>query len=292
MGETSSPRTRARAGSRMRRRASASCSVSRRITASVEMHCSANTKNTQQRGDRRRRRRRARPVRGSTSARIARAQRRVVVVRRGVDLGAASRRSPRARRGSRAGRRRSSSRSRAARSRGSSAWPALPAALCSSVRRAASGGRRARRRRLRGNVQQHPEHDRARSRMIVPARRRNARALPHTWRATRLRGRACGTAAAPGRTAAPSPRSSVRSSSAADHERRDARRAGTARAARGPGGRAARRPRTAGTKAPISSAYTGSRAEQVISGATRIVTRRSRGDGIVRVAMIPGTAHA
>jgi hypothetical protein len=30
-------------------------------------------------------------------------------------------------------------------------------------------------------------------------------------------------------------------------------------------------------KAPISSAYTGSRAEQVISGAIMIVTQRSRG---------------
>ena len=49
---------------------------------------------------------------------------------------------------------------------------------------------------------------------------------------------------------------------------------------------------TAGTNAAISSVYTGSRAEQVMNGATRIVASRSRGDGIVRVAMMPGTAHA
>ena len=44
--------------------------------------------------------------------------------------------------------------------------------------------------------------------------------------------------------------------------------------------------------APISSAYTGRRAEQVISGATMIVARRSRGSWIERVAMIPGIAQA
>ena len=44
--------------------------------------------------------------------------------------------------------------------------------------------------------------------------------------------------------------------------------------------------------APISSAYTGRRAEHVISGATMIVARRSRGSWIERVAMIPGIAHA
>ena len=44
--------------------------------------------------------------------------------------------------------------------------------------------------------------------------------------------------------------------------------------------------------APISSAYTGSRAEQVISGATRIVASRSRGSWMLRVAMMPGTAQA
>ncbi len=45
-------------------------------------------------------------------------------------------------------------------------------------------------------------------------------------------------------------------------------------------------------KAPISSAYTGSRAEHVISGATRMVTSRSRGSWIVRVAITPGMAQA
>ena len=38
--------------------------------------------------------------------------------------------------------------------------------------------------------------------------------------------------------------------------------------------------------------YTGSRAEQLISGATRIVASRSRRFSITRVAMMPGTAHA
>ena len=53
-------------------------------------------------------------------------------------------------------------------------------------------------------------------------------------------------------------------------------------------------PRTGvlGTKAAISRVYTGSRAEQVISGETRIVAIRSRDEGMVRVAMMPGTAHA
>lgn len=45
-------------------------------------------------------------------------------------------------------------------------------------------------------------------------------------------------------------------------------------------------------KAPISSAYTGSRAEQVINGAIMIVTRRSRGLAMVRAAMMPGIAQA
>jgi hypothetical protein len=45
-------------------------------------------------------------------------------------------------------------------------------------------------------------------------------------------------------------------------------------------------------KAPISSAYTGRRAEQVISGATRMVARRSRGSWMLRVAMMPGIAQA
>ena len=44
--------------------------------------------------------------------------------------------------------------------------------------------------------------------------------------------------------------------------------------------------------APISSAYTGRRAEHVISGAIRMVARRSRGSEIVRVAMMPGIAQA
>ena len=48
----------------------------------------------------------------------------------------------------------------------------------------------------------------------------------------------------------------------------------------------------AGMKAPISSAYTGRRAEQVISGATMMVTRRSRQWAMVRVAMMPGIAQA
>jgi hypothetical protein len=47
-----------------------------------------------------------------------------------------------------------------------------------------------------------------------------------------------------------------------------------------------------GTKAAISRVYTGSRAEQVISGETRMVAIRSRDEGMVRVAMMPGTAHA
>ena len=40
------------------------------------------------------------------------------------------------------------------------------------------------------------------------------------------------------------------------------------------------------------SAYTGRRAEQVISGAIMMVARRSRGFWMVRVAMIPGMAQA
>ncbi|KAG1390077.1 hypothetical protein G6F59_015320 [Rhizopus arrhizus] len=47
-----------------------------------------------------------------------------------------------------------------------------------------------------------------------------------------------------------------------------------------------------GMNAPISSAYTGRRAEQVISGATRIVARRARGSWMLRVDMMPGTAQA
>src|SRR5437870_12682660 len=45
-------------------------------------------------------------------------------------------------------------------------------------------------------------------------------------------------------------------------------------------------------KAPMSKMYTGSRAEQLMSGATRMVARRSRRFSITRVAMMPGTAHA
>ena len=45
-------------------------------------------------------------------------------------------------------------------------------------------------------------------------------------------------------------------------------------------------------KAPISSAYTGRRAEQVISGAIMIVTSLSRGLAMLRVAMMPGIAQA
>ncbi len=44
--------------------------------------------------------------------------------------------------------------------------------------------------------------------------------------------------------------------------------------------------------APISNAYTGSRAEQVISGAIRMVARRSRGSWMLRVPMMPGIAQA
>ncbi len=40
------------------------------------------------------------------------------------------------------------------------------------------------------------------------------------------------------------------------------------------------------------SAYTGSRAEHVMSGASMMVARRSRGLAIVRVAMMPGIAQA
>ena len=48
----------------------------------------------------------------------------------------------------------------------------------------------------------------------------------------------------------------------------------------------------AGMNAAISSAYTGRRAEQVMSGAIMMVVRRSRQLGMVRVAMMPGIAHA
>ena len=45
-------------------------------------------------------------------------------------------------------------------------------------------------------------------------------------------------------------------------------------------------------KAAISSMYTGSRAEQVMNGVTRIVASLSRLFSMVRVAIIAGTAHA
>ena len=44
-----------------------------------------------------------------------------------------------------------------------------------------------------------------------------------------------------------------------------------------------------GMKAPISSAYTGNRAEQVMSGAIMMVTSRSRQWVMERVAITPGT---
>ena len=42
----------------------------------------------------------------------------------------------------------------------------------------------------------------------------------------------------------------------------------------------------------MSSRYTGKRAEQLMSGATRIVASRSRRFSMTRVAMMPGTAQA
>ena len=50
--------------------------------------------------------------------------------------------------------------------------------------------------------------------------------------------------------------------------------------------------RFSGMHAAMSSVYTGSLAEQLISGATRIVTSRSFLLSIVRVAMMPGIAQA
>src|SRR4051812_42111959 len=50
--------------------------------------------------------------------------------------------------------------------------------------------------------------------------------------------------------------------------------------------------RAPGISAAITSVYTGSRAEHVISGTTIIVRIRSRRRSIVRVAVIAGTAHA
>ena len=45
-------------------------------------------------------------------------------------------------------------------------------------------------------------------------------------------------------------------------------------------------------KAEINNAYTGKRAEQVIMGAIKMVTKRSREFEILLVAMIPGIAQA
>ncbi len=45
-------------------------------------------------------------------------------------------------------------------------------------------------------------------------------------------------------------------------------------------------------KAPISSVYTGRRAEQVMSGAMNTVTHLVRRSEIVRAAMMPGMAQA
>ena len=47
-----------------------------------------------------------------------------------------------------------------------------------------------------------------------------------------------------------------------------------------------------GINTAIMRAYTGSRAEQLISGATRTVTKRSLRISMVRVAMMPGIAQA
>jgi hypothetical protein len=50
--------------------------------------------------------------------------------------------------------------------------------------------------------------------------------------------------------------------------------------------------RLGGNSAAMTSAYTGRRAEHVMSGTTIIVSVRSRCRSIVRVARIAGTAHA
>jgi len=49
---------------------------------------------------------------------------------------------------------------------------------------------------------------------------------------------------------------------------------------------------TSGMNAAIISAYIGRRALQLINGATKIVTIRSRRFPITRVAIMPGTAQA
>ena len=47
-----------------------------------------------------------------------------------------------------------------------------------------------------------------------------------------------------------------------------------------------------GTNAPMSSAYTGSRALQLMNGAIMMVVNRSRRLSMLRVAMMPGIAQA
>ena len=47
-----------------------------------------------------------------------------------------------------------------------------------------------------------------------------------------------------------------------------------------------------GTKAPMSSAYTGNRALHDMNGAIMMVASRSRRLSMLRVAMMPGIAHA
>ena len=42
----------------------------------------------------------------------------------------------------------------------------------------------------------------------------------------------------------------------------------------------------------MKSTYTGRRAEQLISGATKMVAKRARRSSMVRVAIMPGTAQA
>src|SRR4051794_21436562 len=51
-------------------------------------------------------------------------------------------------------------------------------------------------------------------------------------------------------------------------------------------------PDAIGMSTAIIKVYTGMRAEQLMSGATRIVTRRSLRFSMVRVAMMPGMAQA
>ncbi len=49
---------------------------------------------------------------------------------------------------------------------------------------------------------------------------------------------------------------------------------------------------SAGTNMPMRSRYTGRRAEHVASGTPSMVAMRSLLEGMVRVAMTPGIAHA